>query len=362
MNVRQIRESLGQTQEGLAADAGLDRSYIGGIERGERNPSLSTILQLALALRVRPAQLFSKIGENNYAVQDRTPGVQAVETADGLIIRFRYDSYDAKYTLTAATRQQYRSVLNVLKDGLAKGRGKSDAVVKTFLAATRSWPHANPSDLWTFLINRAYCDLSNHPASNARLNLEQSWKRTSGWALERILVEHYGQFLERSGITVKVGSKADKTSLLGRIGDSRIVPDKADLMLTYNSDDEEKLLGVVHVKASIAERRTDDVPMSQALMEAGYISVFCTMDTKSFPSPEPVNRGEFGEADGDRISDKRRDFEEHGHFSVCFSYNQNTLPTLPDINASSRIYVCDFTNPDDSFARFLIDTLSLHST
>ena len=146
------------------------------------------------------------------------------------------------------------------------------------------------------MINRAYCDRSNHPDANARLNLEQSWKRTSGWALERILVAHYGPFLMENGISAKISSKSEKTALLGGIDDSRIVPDKADILLTYGHKGQTRLLGVVHVKASIAERRTDDVPMSQALLQSGYVSVFWTMDSKSFPGTLPVNFGEFGDA------------------------------------------------------------------
>ena len=132
------------------------------------------------------------------------------------------------------------------------------------------------------------------------------------------------------------------------------MPDKADVLITYRAESGEQLLGVVHVKASIAERRTDDVPMSQALVQAGYLSVFWTMDSKSFPSASPVNRGEFGDVADGKVSDKRRDFEEHGHFSACFSYNANTLPTVNE-DAAATISVCDFRNPDDRFARFLID-------
>jgi hypothetical protein len=144
---------------------------------------------------------------------------------------------------------------------------------------------------------------------------------------------------------------------LGIIKDPRIVPEKADVILSYDNNGEEHLLGVIHVKASIAERRTDDVPMSQALIEAGYLSIFWTMDAKSFPSPNPVNRGELGSTTSEDISEKRRDIEEHGHFSACFSYNRNTVPTSDESNAQSRIFVCDFTNPDDRFAQFLIDAL-----
>ena len=46
------------SQEGLAHDAGLDRSYVGQVERGERNITLDNIHRLASALGVTPASLF----------------------------------------------------------------------------------------------------------------------------------------------------------------------------------------------------------------------------------------------------------------------------------------------------------------
>lgn len=50
--VRKVREAHGLSQERLALDAGLDRSYVGGIERGERNPSLTNVFKIADALGV----------------------------------------------------------------------------------------------------------------------------------------------------------------------------------------------------------------------------------------------------------------------------------------------------------------------
>lgn len=356
-NVRRLREALGLSQERLGADAKLDRSYIGGLERGERNPSLAAILNLARALQVPPARLLEGIGEEALALAPQT-GMTTVEEEGNLVIRFRYDRFDAEYRLPGANRSQYDEILAILKVGLAGRTSKAATVSQTFLAAVHRWPHANPSDIWTFLVNRAYCDRANHPVANARLNLEQSWKRTGGWALEQVLINHYGGFLKEHGIAVRISSRSEKSRLLGTIKDSRIVPDKADILALRSSQDSEQLLGVIHGKASISERRTDDVPMSQALIDAGYLSVFWTMDAKSFPAERPVNRGEFGSVDD--ISDKRRDFEEHGHFSACFSYNRNTIPTPEKSDATSRIFVCDFTNPDDHFARFLIDALRQH--
>ena len=48
--VRRARESRGWTQEKLSAAAGLDRTYISGLERGVRNPSLVTQGRIAEAL------------------------------------------------------------------------------------------------------------------------------------------------------------------------------------------------------------------------------------------------------------------------------------------------------------------------
>lgn len=58
--VRQLRRKAAVSQEELASLAGLDRSYIGGVERGERNVSLLNIHKIAKALKVRPEALFSR--------------------------------------------------------------------------------------------------------------------------------------------------------------------------------------------------------------------------------------------------------------------------------------------------------------
>jgi transcriptional regulator with XRE-family HTH domain len=55
--VRRFRQVLGLSQEGLADRASIHRTYIGGIERGERNPTLTMIVRLADALGVVPARL-----------------------------------------------------------------------------------------------------------------------------------------------------------------------------------------------------------------------------------------------------------------------------------------------------------------
>lgn len=56
-NVEKIRVKKGLTQEKLAFEAGLNRAYIGYIERGERNPSTDTLVKIARALKVSPKAL-----------------------------------------------------------------------------------------------------------------------------------------------------------------------------------------------------------------------------------------------------------------------------------------------------------------
>jgi transcriptional regulator with XRE-family HTH domain len=57
-SVRQRRQKLGVSQEEFADMCGLDRTYIGGIERGERNLSLVNIDRIAHTFRISLSELF----------------------------------------------------------------------------------------------------------------------------------------------------------------------------------------------------------------------------------------------------------------------------------------------------------------
>ncbi|WP_313517481.1 helix-turn-helix transcriptional regulator [Brevundimonas sp.] len=63
-NVRALRIAKGVTQEELAFEADLDLTYVGGIERGMRNPSLMVMARLAEALNVTPIALLSETEPN----------------------------------------------------------------------------------------------------------------------------------------------------------------------------------------------------------------------------------------------------------------------------------------------------------
>lgn len=58
--IRTIRKEQGISQEALALKCGIDRSYFGAVERGERNVALANILKIADALQTRTADLFAR--------------------------------------------------------------------------------------------------------------------------------------------------------------------------------------------------------------------------------------------------------------------------------------------------------------
>jgi len=56
--LRKLRKEHELSQEELALSCGLDRTYIGGVERGERNISLVNIVKIAEALKITPKDFF----------------------------------------------------------------------------------------------------------------------------------------------------------------------------------------------------------------------------------------------------------------------------------------------------------------
>lgn len=62
--VREFRKAQGLSQEAFADKAGIDRSYMGHIERGEKNITLSKIYEIADALNVTVSELFQSIPIN----------------------------------------------------------------------------------------------------------------------------------------------------------------------------------------------------------------------------------------------------------------------------------------------------------
>ena len=61
--LKNIRKSAGISQEALASESGLDRTYISLLERGLRQPSLSTIFQISASLKIKPFELIRLVSE-----------------------------------------------------------------------------------------------------------------------------------------------------------------------------------------------------------------------------------------------------------------------------------------------------------
>lgn len=360
-NLRTLREKAGLSPREIEDRLILGPGWVTRFEEGEITPNIDMLLAILHETGSTLSGLLVDLPDYS-----GTAGIErsifAEQVGTDITIHFRYAKFDATYILENATVNEFEAIIKTLRDGLAQLADveeelseaiKADSVSRTFLKAVETWPDANPSDLWWFIIYRAYCDPFNHPAQFARLDFTQSWKRTSGWALEKILVQHYGPFLAKHGVKLFIADGATKQAIVKELDvEDRLEADKIDVVLRGGED--ERFFGVVHVKASFAERRTDDVPMSTALMRAGYTSPLWTMDCKSTPAKLPRNRGELGTPQGMR-SAKRKDIEDEGYFTGCFSYNRNTQPSAGNLAPDRRVYVCDFRCPDDAFSRFILE-------
>lgn len=58
LNLKRLREERGKSQEELAFDCGLHRTYVSGVERGVRNPTVLVLHKLAKGLRADIVELF----------------------------------------------------------------------------------------------------------------------------------------------------------------------------------------------------------------------------------------------------------------------------------------------------------------
>ena len=55
--LRELRERKGFSQEGLALESGLDRTFVSMLERGLRQPSLETLFSIATTLDIAPSRI-----------------------------------------------------------------------------------------------------------------------------------------------------------------------------------------------------------------------------------------------------------------------------------------------------------------
>jgi two-component system response regulator len=103
--IKEQRNALGISQEELAARAGLHRTYVSEVERGERNPSIASIEKLAHALEVSFTSLFERAGQ-------RSGSREAIE-----ILLVEDNPIDVELTKSAFKKAQITNSLNVVNDG-----------------------------------------------------------------------------------------------------------------------------------------------------------------------------------------------------------------------------------------------------
>ena len=60
-NLQRYRRQAGLSQEGLALECGLHRTYVSGVERGVRNPTVTVLEKLAVALEIEASRLLDEV-------------------------------------------------------------------------------------------------------------------------------------------------------------------------------------------------------------------------------------------------------------------------------------------------------------
>lgn len=74
INVRKLRLAASMTQEQFAERSGFSQQYISGLERGQRNPTVVTLFELASVLGVEPAELISEQEFGTSEIRDPSHG------------------------------------------------------------------------------------------------------------------------------------------------------------------------------------------------------------------------------------------------------------------------------------------------
>lgn len=349
-----LRKDALITQEQLAASLNTDQSTISKIEGIERRLDLIELHDWLSALQADHEMFLREVG---WLTEDRIntnlpalpmPG-RAVDRFEngiyGTAIEMAWQGEKREVFIANLSSNDYLNLEEEIKNiyqQLNSGNGgkNRDAIFKALNIAIYNFPNVNPSDLYHHIVYRLY--LREYTKTQA----DRSWVRAGGEALELFLQEHYNRILRGKGIWLQwLSNDKLKKAALAEMGiTSEVGGSKLDIALYGFIDNQPRIFGGIHVKASLAERVTDDVPCSLIMMRQGMASYLLTLDAKSYPPPngDLVNRGELGTSNAP--TDKRAYIEKHGSFDACFSYNLRTGPSNLITPSGKRIFTSTF-NP-----------------
>lgn len=349
-----IRNSKKITQQELAETLVHEQSYISKVENFDRRLDIIELYDWLSALNYNHKQFFSDIDwfvettEVNRGLPALPIPKGVHDTATGIAIQLAWQGKLREVEIANMNSVEYlkleESICEIYAPlnypGSAKNR---EAIFKALSLGINGFPNVNPSDIYHHIVYRLY--LREYTKTQA----DRSWVRAGGEALELFLETHYANVLAPYGIGIRwLVSAKDKLAALEEMGLTGLVgSSKLDIVLYGKHQGKEIVFGGIHVKASLAERVSDDVPCSEAMMKRGYSSFLLTLDAKSFPPPsgDLVNRGELGTLENG--SDKRKYIETHGSFTGCYSYNLRSIPSGKETVSGKKIYTSTFDPKTD---------------
>lgn len=94
--IRQRRKALGYSQEAFGDACGIDRSYMGGIERGEHNLALINILKIIKALGAQPSEFFKALDDPTHNGDNRSPHKEVLKELANVLVEEAYQQLLAK--------------------------------------------------------------------------------------------------------------------------------------------------------------------------------------------------------------------------------------------------------------------------
>ena len=360
--LKNARESKNITQQALADKMSVQQSFVAKVEGLERKLDVIELYDWLSALDYDKEEFFRSIGwfveKNKNSNLPALPIPKTVKPTDnGILMQLAWQGEVKEVLLENVTVEQYLAVEKQITslfeslNSLKPNKKNREAICDALELAVQKMPTLNPSDIYHHIIYRLY--LREYSKTQA----DRSWVRAGGEAVELFVEKHYQPQLSPHNITVKaLITSAEKKNALDKMGLTNDVGgSKLDVVLIGTKNNEEVVFGGIHIKASLAERVSDDVPCSEAMMKKGLLSILFTFDAKSFPPPagDLVNKGELGSLENP--SDKRKYIEEHGSFDACFSYNLRSVPSGGSTTSGKKIYVSSFDTKQDSLVKHVVD-------